>query len=82
MKAVSHESNNRVFGAPKGWDHHSAPCDNLPVTDDTLSGHVCVTSYWQPTLEELAILNGGGLVRLWIIGTGMPPVALSVEARE
>jgi hypothetical protein len=34
-------------------------------------------SRWEPTPDELAILNAGGSVELWVRG-GQPPVALQV----
>jgi hypothetical protein len=38
-------------------------------------------SRWEPTPEELAILNAGGSVELWVMG-GQPPVALQVARHE
>lgn len=37
----------------------------------------CVVSRWEPTPDELATLNKGGSVELWVMG-GQPPVALKV----
>ena len=38
-----------------------------------------VVSYWCPSAEELAVLNAGGSIALWVLGMSMPPVNLSVE---
>jgi hypothetical protein len=35
----------------------------------------CYVSRWEPTPNELEILNRGGSVELWVIG-GQPPVSL------
>lgn len=35
-------------------------------------------SAWEPTPDELAILNAGGSVVLWVMG-GQPPVMLTAE---
>jgi len=40
-----------------------------------------VVSFWMPTAEELATLNAGGTVALWIVGRTMPPAAVSVEPK-
>lgn len=40
----------------------------------------CCVSRWEPTPDELAVLNAGGSVELWVIG-GQPAVALQVAAR-
>lgn len=37
----------------------------------------CCVSRWEPTPDELAVLNAGGSVELWVQG-GQPPVALQV----
>jgi hypothetical protein len=38
-----------------------------------------VVSYWRPSVEELAVLNAGGSIALWVLGATMPPVNLSIE---
>lgn len=35
----------------------------------------CCVSRWEPTPAELAMLNDGGSVELWVMG-GQPPVLL------
>lgn len=37
----------------------------------------CSVSRWEPTPDELAVLNAGGSVELWVMGR-QPPVALKV----
>lgn len=80
MNKFQHKSNNRVLGAPQGWDQQQLPCDALPITVAEWNGMPSVISYWKPTPEELAQLNAGHVVALAIIGETMPPVALYVEA--
>ena len=38
----------------------------------------CMASAWQPTAEELALLNAGEPIILRVYGTAHPPVMLSV----
>lgn len=80
MNSVQHASNNRVLGAPSGWDQQSLPCDALAVTDAKLGDVACIVSFWKPTPEELAALNAGGFVALHVMGRNMPPVAIGVQA--
>jgi hypothetical protein len=82
MRATQHPSNTRVLGAPEGWNQGDLPCHAIPVTDQVYpEGIRAVVSYWQPTAEELAVLNAGGLIGLSVIGITMPPVAVFVEPR-
>lgn len=80
MNRTQHPSNNAVLGAPIGWDQKDLPCGALPITRTMCEGKPAVASFWKPTAEELAALNAGGSVVLWVIGETMPPVALCVEA--
>lgn len=50
------------------------------VSDDGEVGDVpCIASAWMPTRDELALLLDGGYVQLRVLGTGHPPVMLTVE---
>lgn len=79
MRPTQHYSNNRVLGAPTGWDQGETICKPIPITDAFLNGIPTVKTYWQPTAEELQALNRGEHVVLWLVGCTMPPVALAVE---
>lgn len=41
-----------------------------------------MVSAWLPTPAELALLNAGQPVYLWVWGEGHPPVSLSVASEE
>lgn len=79
MHRTQHPSNNAVLGAPGGWDQNELPCGALPITRTVVDGVAAVVSYWQPNAEELAALNAGRPVALWVVGSTMPPVALEVD---
>ena len=79
MNRHQHPTNNAVLGAPKGWDQGEVPCGALPITRTESDGLPCVVSYWRPTADELAALNAGGSIALWVVGVTMPPVSLSVD---
>ncbi len=79
MDRTQHKSNNDVLGAPAGWDQKQLPCNAMPINRGEYEGHKVVVSFWRPTKEELALLNAGALVSLWIIGTTMPPAKIAVE---
>lgn len=82
MNPTQHISNNRVLGAPAGWDQKELPVHALPITDTTLDGIACVASFWKTDPAELAALNAGGLVMLHIVGRTMPPAAIAVTEPE
>ena len=79
MQKIQHPSNNGVLGAPADWDQGELRCNALPVTRTHVGDLPAVLSYWQPDAGELAALNAGGAVRLWVVGATMPPVMLDVE---
>lgn len=79
MQKIQHPSNNGVLGAPAGWDQGELPCNALPITRTHVGDLPAVLSYWRPDADELAALNAGGAVRLWVVGATMPPVILDVE---
>lgn len=75
MIAVEHQGQTRLLRAPFEWDDEGmGPCNNLPVTDD---GSL-MYSYWKPSLREWFGLVLGRAVRLCVIGSGHPPVAVDV----
>lgn len=78
MRYTQHPSNNRVLGAPKNWDQDHLQCGALPVTDTAVEGLPAIASFWVPDAEELALINAGKPIVLWVIGGGMPPVSLGV----
>jgi len=80
MNKIQHPLNNAVLGAPVGWNQGELPCSALPITRTHVGDLPAVVSYWRPTAEELAVLNAGGVLALWVLGATMPPVQLSVEA--
>lgn len=79
MNRVQHISNNDVFGAPAGHDQGGLPVSALPVTRVSLDGRPAIVSYWRPNAEELADLNAGANVALWVLGSQMPAVAVLVD---
>jgi hypothetical protein len=78
MRVTQHPTNNRVIGAPKGWDQKEVPCGAVPVTDYVHEGLPVVITYWRPTAEEVAALARGEFLQLSVVGTSMPPVAIEV----
>lgn len=66
-----------VLGAPKDWNaEKDGECSRLAVR---ASAQWC-ESAWEPTPEELAMINAGGSIILRVWG-GQPPVALYVETQ-
>lgn len=71
---------NRWMGAPVGWNPEiDGHCSHLAVRMSVCETLVFCESAWEPTPEDLDLLNKGGSVILRVVG-GQPPVALYVEA--
>ncbi len=51
----------------------------LAIRDEVIDGVNYMTSLWEPSPAELAMLAGGGHVRLTILGSGHPPVMLTTQ---
>lgn len=68
MTPINTSACNTTFVAPG--------CADLPAA----KGDDFIATYWKPDAEELAMLNAGFPVKLSILGTGLPPVAVEVEA--
>lgn len=75
---------SRVLGAPPDWNEkRDGWCGGLPVKDQpTDTGVNQMISAWEPTPDELARLNAGAPVLLWVVGYAHPPVMLTVAAQE
>jgi hypothetical protein len=79
MRYIQHPSNNKVFGAPAGWDQKELPCGALPVTVTQVDGKTAMVSFWKPDAADLEALAKGGSIALWIYGDVHPVVAVGVE---
>jgi hypothetical protein len=77
MEIYRHALCNSEIGKPS--DMTDETCSSLPVHyRDTEDGRFAI-SFWKPTADELAGLNAGHCVTLWVraIGRQHPVVALS-----
>lgn len=72
----------KVFKPPVNWNEDSnGRCGDLHVRLVADGNTPCCESAWEPTPDELAVLNDGGSIILRIWG-GQPPVALYVETQD
>jgi hypothetical protein len=68
----------KVLNAPPEWDSEKAECAPLYV-EFTMVGPIPVMkSVWVPSPEERAAIAAGANIALLIVGTGHPPVNLSL----
>lgn len=75
MKAEPFAGANTFLGAPDGWDaEQHGPCEGIPV----YIGRGLAISVWRPTQEEIALLVGGGVLTMTVVGSSMQPVKLDV----
>lgn len=70
----------RVLNAPRGWDpSQDGPCAGLPIRDERHSREIGrMVSAWIPTAEEIAAIQAGAPIYLFVIGEMHPPVSLVV----
>jgi hypothetical protein len=76
------EGATRNLGAPPDWDGDISKCNVLPIRDVITEHGPFMVSSWEPTPDEMAAINAGGSIQLWISGTGHPVVSLTVDAVE
>lgn len=75
------EGATREFGKPTNWDDERyGVCNTLAIRDTPVPGGNAMVSAWFPTPEELALLQAGQPIYLWIYGASHPVVALTVPA--
>lgn len=71
------EGATRIIGKSQGYI-------GLPLRDEVINcsvdgpGTPSMVTAWEPTPDELALLNAGAPVLLRVLGTGHPPVMLTV----
>jgi hypothetical protein len=71
------EGATRILGRSQGYL-------GLPLRDELINcsvdgpGTPSMVTAWEPTPAELALLNAGAPVLLRVLGTGHPPVMLTV----
>lgn len=70
------ENATRTLGAPH--DCTTEEVKGLPIRDMETNIGPFMVSAWEPTPDELAALNRGETIKLWIRGTQHPVVALTV----
>jgi hypothetical protein len=75
MEAIAHPNATHILGPPEGMEDRVYPLQVQQIKD---GDDMCCVSRWQPSAYEIAKLAGGGVVELWVIGHGQPPVALKV----
>lgn len=69
----------RIAGADRPLAEGQDEYHTLWVRTEDFGGVPGMSSLWEPTPAELAVLNAGGGVRLTVLGRGHPPVMLGAE---
>lgn len=78
MQAYNHPNTDTILARPSSMTDEE--CESLPVHRVTVGNRTAITSYWEPSQEEIHRITSGHKVVLEILGERMPPVRLSVEA--
>lgn len=69
---------SKVWGALKDWDPSKlGKCGGLPTRLTVTTAGPMWESAWEPTPEELAILNSGGTIHLFVSSYQHPVVMLT-----
>lgn len=76
------EGATRNLGAPPNWDGDISKCNVLPIRDVVTDQGPFMVSAWEPTPAELAAINAGASIQLWVQGTGHPVVSLVVTSLD
>ncbi len=76
MKPIVRPHTTRSLISPAGWDiNRYGLCVELPISDQD----GIMYSYWQPTFRQKLLILFGQCIRLSVIGTTHPPVAIDTE---
>lgn len=82
MRPTQTRDKTITFTPPENWDQdRDGPCGALEVRVQTHGGNEIpeLVSTWKPDADELAHLNAGGVIELFIITAGkQPPVGMAV----
>ncbi|CAN7611381.1 hypothetical protein LJR034_004684 [Caballeronia sp. LjRoot34] len=77
MQPIRTDACNTQLGAPRDWDESKdGECCALPIHRD--AARQVMHSFWQPSEQDIANIIAGVPIRLTVIGTGHPPVAINV----
>jgi hypothetical protein len=68
---------NRVLGAPESV----AECESLEIADLIVHSRPCMVSAWEPSEEEIAAINRGERIWLFVYGRSHPMVWLTAGER-
>ena len=76
------EGATKNWGAPADWEPSRGACGGLPTRLAETSAGAMWESAWEPTPAELALLNAGGSIHLFVSANRHPVVAMSVHALQ
>jgi hypothetical protein len=79
MEILEHPLCTLRIGAPS--DMQDGSCDPLPVAMHTDQHGTWSISFWKPDAAEIAQLQAGGTIALWVraVGRQHPVVAVGVQ---
>lgn len=72
MKPIKPSNSNFTYTAPPGMDN----CEDLHVYVQHHDGCRIISSVWEPSPEERALIARGGNIQLNVFGEGHPVVSL------
>lgn len=72
MKPIKPSNSNFTYTAPLGMDN----CEDLHVHVQHQDGYRIISSVWEPSPEERALIARGGNIQLNVFGDSHPVVSL------
>ena len=82
MIAKMIEGHIRLLGRDQGYlalPVRDEQIETKQLKDGAYTSKNCMVTSWEPTPEELWLLNEGGHVRIRILGTVHPPIGVGVQ---
>jgi len=73
------EGATKNWGAPADWNPANGPCGGLPTRLSETNAGPMWESAWEPTPEEMILLNAGGSIHLFVSANQHPVVAMTVH---
>jgi hypothetical protein len=82
MHAGHIQNATRVLGAPKNWDRErDGFCGALSIRDEKTTAGDTMISAWCPTPEEIARIEQGAPIYVYVVGQVHPPISVGVGPR-
>lgn len=77
MKAIKHSSSNGSLRCPQNAPY-GVPTYSVPLTTKADNNGTAMTTFWEPSEEDIANILAGGIVELTVYGPVHPMIQMKV----